>query len=301
MAFFFISLEGVLWLYNIRLLHGTLGLIVKILRYAILIYSVLITLSAQFLSTQRHESDQTSHALQAVDHQKDIDNYAQEISVLNKQIQTYIEQQRIFGTNSNRSDRAAAEARRDLLTSLQRQAIEKRDSQSERIIKALPLTVFDWMDQQLRDPGRSGSENLQLIFQLFGSVLLALMAPICLSMVNLYKERPVEAVTSLERAPELKDGLSDEDLKEIINMFYYLHHKAGAPVTALSAEAYFRSMHEKHETKLYTADQIRPIFRTIKRLQLEDLKKSVIFEELKNHYEKNREPDQQRSRATAFN
>lgn len=292
LAVFYILLESVLWLYDIKKLKGPLYAIAVIVRYFIIIYSITITLGAQFLSTSIEESNKSKDVIARVDYQKEIDEYSAEISILNTQIQTYIDQQRIFGALRNKEDRTKAEQRRDDLTARRDLAISKRDSQVEEIKASKPRTVFLWLHERFKlgfSNGWNTEENIQIIYQLFGSILLALMAPICLSMLKYYRKDgvqvPTETSFSIDTTnynlteiaiqeelttqgepiikyskPDLFYGIPKHDLKDIIKMLCWDIEKIGDYRPAEWAADQFASFHVKDPSmKAHSVDDIKKI------------------------------------------
>jgi len=181
MAFTFIVFESLLWLRSSRY---------KWLKVSMLCFSVLVTMSAQYSSTSKVEVNSANSINQAYGYESNIDRYKDEIKNATDEINrinTMRQENFLFSRTDNDLEYYRAEKAR------YEQLLKKeRDS----YIKSIPTkkTIYDWFAYDLPQIIKNGvtSEFIRILFQAFSSFVLALVAPVCFSLIE-KKEPPTEA------------------------------------------------------------------------------------------------------------
>lgn len=171
-------MEAILWLYK----PGWIGNGVKII---LLFFSVSMTLGAQFFSTSELQSSTAEQVMIATGSDEQIAYLRSQISKEDQRIDSIFEA-RAKDLVYTRTDDALYDA-------------QKRKSNYEAELSSLltdrtedvrqinsPKTLYSWISDDMPKILTSGmTENLiRLLYQLISSILLALMAPISLSMIR---------------------------------------------------------------------------------------------------------------------
>jgi hypothetical protein len=182
----FMGLEAVLWLMSVNKWY------ISVLKVAIVFYSVTITLGSQFYSTSELESDIAKTVYVELDTSGDVEYYRKKIDELDLRINEYIAQQKIFGTERSREERESAEKQKDEYL----QKLEGSQNKKQEDVKKInnPISIYSFYAYRIPEilNGDIGEDFIRVCFQLFSSVLLAIIAPISLSMIKNYK--PVKIV-----------------------------------------------------------------------------------------------------------
>ena len=209
MAISFIGFESFLWFRSDQY---------KWLKVSMVIFSILVTLSSQFSSTSARETEAVTVINQAAGHAEDVARYERELEEINAAMAA-INQARTEDFMFTRTDadlnyyRAEKARYEDLLT-------EARAANWEAVSESVSVrTIYDWFAVDLPEILRDGiaPDLIRVLFQLFSSFVLALMAPVCLTLV---RNRPIVRHVDPEQPtpePEPKRDWSQE-VKRWVNM-----------------------------------------------------------------------------------
>jgi len=296
----FISMEAVLWYYPSKKWY------LVILKFSLVIYSVLITLGAQYFSTSQLESSISEKVYDSIDVGGEIEYYREQIKIQDDRInQIYRQRENDFvftktedSLKSAEEAKAKYEAKIDQLTSKKETAIEEIEK---------PLSVYSWYAYELPKifKGELNDNFIRVMFQFFSSMLLALVAPITLTMLrgmNLPSapEKPVsEAPTQpekeikpepkkVERKPAKKktayEKLSDHEVSDILKMMFWpVVQRTGEP---MEPEAMVSGFHKVRETqpyvKEYSLEECKAVYDEVVRRELMDSESDkVVMKELR--------------------
>lgn len=232
MAVAFIGFESYLWFKSDRY---------RWLKVSMVIFSILVTLSSQFSSTSAREVEAVITVNEAAGHADDVARYERELVEINEALSAIndarTEDFMFTRTDSDleyyRSEKAKYE---DLLT-------EARAANWEAVSESTDVrTIYEWFAVDLPDILRDGitPDLIRVLFQLFSSFVLALMAPVCLTLV---RSRPV--VGHVESEPEPEPEVTPEpsrdwapDVKRWVNM-NWIGIRTGKSDSLLSENSFF--------------------------------------------------------------
>lgn len=179
LAIAFILFEAVLWLYINK------NAAITALKVSILIFSVNITLGAQFFSTSTQEAETTDKIFKTLDTSGMVQHYLDQIAIQNNRIDSiYRDRENDNIYTLSEDSLIAATAEKSKYEKLLLEAQGKKETAVKKINS--PKTIYKWMAEDMPLIFRSGwTENLvRIIQQLFSSILLALMAPVSLSLIR---------------------------------------------------------------------------------------------------------------------
>lgn len=274
LAVAFMFLEVALWLYS-----SYRQWYLAILKFAIVFYSIFITLSGQYFSTSIAETTARKAISNTTGYEEEIQDYREQIEALNGQIDKYIDQNRLFGSERNRADRERAETKRD---ELQQRLYNARDMlRSEEAIIEPPKTAYDLFAGWTK----IDTDTIRFVFQLFASTLLALLAPISLTMIRRGRDVPEPEPIQPVEPPSFgtfNPGLPDHDKATILKMLlWYVEHSNGDLMLPEQAEKEFKRLHEEKETvKKYSLDDCRAVYDEIISRGLEGETAEIIRSEV---------------------
>lgn len=294
LAILFMLLEFTLWFYA----SGKAYL--NILKFSIVIYSVTITMGAQYFSTSKLESEIAETIYVEVDTSGDVEYYRQKIDALDERLNVFIEQQRLFGSERSREEREAVESeKQDWIDKLEESQDRKQDD-VQKINK--PTSVYNWYAYSLPKifEGEMSEDFIRVLFQLFSSILLALIAPISLTMIKQYKPATKQTVTRqvTPEPEEIKttDGkplnlnnvkwprpkrLTPPEKSDILRMMYWYKSKETGPVlTPVKTSEAFAKMYKGKSGRVYTVEECQAVWDEIVSRGVQDSKYGNIKEEL---------------------
>ena len=209
MSITFIIFESALWIYTSDKYY------LKILKISLVIFSVLVTLSSQFTATSEKENIIINTSYQEIDISGDIEYYKKQIKTQDDRINQIFRQREndfIFTLTEDSLKTAQTEKLKyeNLLKDLQ----SEKKSTVENINKV--ETIYDWYsyDLPMLFSGDVTSDFIRVLFQLFSSIIMALIAPVCLSMIRLYK--PVKHRKQAVNTPKQPLTPEKPEVKEII-------------------------------------------------------------------------------------
>jgi len=269
--------ESVLWIFAKKSTPLT------ILKISIIIYSIFITLGAQFVSTSMQTSKTTEVIFNKTDVSGDVKYYREQINKLDNRIDEYIKQQLIFGSEKNRVERENAEAEKEEYKTLLANA-ESGKTESIKKINS-PKTIYAWIAYDFFKIFKSGlSENLiRIILQLFSSFIIALIAPVSFHLIKEVKKTRTfktdnpcgvesedtikEEVVSNSKSPipqKIKNELNvNRDIKTILDMLLY-YYPENEILSAEKAAEYFINVNKSRpEVKAYSKNECSEVLEKV--------------------------------------
>lgn len=250
----FMLMESILWLYKT-------GITGNILKVVILFFSVSMTLGAQFFSTSELESRTEEKILSATGNGDRIEYLKKQIEKEDDRIDSIFrerEEKTIYTLSSEpletaQENKKRYEAELSELLSERTVAVEKINS---------PKTLYGWIAYELPEILRSGiSENLiRVVYQLISSALLALMAPISLSMIRMSISKGKPEIVKPEATEAAKSDDSDRHKKKIADMILY-HYPERGFIAPEKASEYFGNMNKGNSSiPHYTVEECRAVY-----------------------------------------
>jgi len=293
MSIFFIFFESALWIYISKKWW------IIVLKFSMVIFSILITLSSQFSSTSEKESYTAEIVFEKTDISGDVDYYREQISILNKRIDEYVAQQLVFGVLRNKDALEQAKIEKARYESkLDNSQVKKEDD--IKIINS-PKSIYNWFAEDLPRIMKSGvNENLiRVLFQLFSSFILALMSPISLSMIknhgiirkpaaiapNKSEVKLPKKIEKIVTAPPVKQKsevlLSSMDKKNILKMLLFRFDEIGLILQPEDAVEKFISVNkDRPEIRAYTLPECKLVYGELTGKTIAGKNKDKIIKEL---------------------
>lgn len=301
MALFFISSELVLWSFANR--ENPISILLK---YGLVVFSIFATLSSQFTSTSLKESASAKIVYEKIDNSAEINWYKEQIEIQNGIINDInkMRAEKLVFTLSEDS-MIKAENKRD---EYEKKLDELKSENKEEIAEVYQVdNIYFWFASELPRIIKSGlnEELIRVLFQLFSSILLAAMAPVCISILRGYKapikdepeelsdpvsteseEREVLEVVDIQ-FPEYKpkkEEMSKSDKSNILKMLlYYYSEKKKEVMPPEEAAQFFLNLHkEKESVKAYSLAECKKIYDMIIEKNLIGKDKEIIREEIVN-------------------
>lgn len=213
----FMGLESILWLYPFKARY------IPALKVSIILFSVSATLGSQFFSTSKLDSEIDRAVYISADTSGDIQYLRDQVEILDNRIDEYISQQLIFGTDRNkealrqtRTEKAKYEEKLDF-------SHEQKTINVEKINK--PMSIYSFYAHRVPEilKGEIQEDFIRVLFQLFSSVIMALMAPLCFSMIKGIKSKQRAEKSKGLRAIRQKEPLSEHDKRRILKVFLYFY------------------------------------------------------------------------------
>ena len=196
MSLFFISSELILWSFS-----SNKNAVSIILKYGLVLFSVVATLSSQYNSTSEKESDSEIIVFEKIDHSSTISHYLNQIAIQDDRINAIFEERKeksYYGLTDDEMNFAQDEKTKyeKLLYDLQ----NKNEIEIKDVYKV--DSIYAWFAVDLPRIASSGlnEEFIRVIFQLFSSLILAAMSPVCISLVRTYK--PDNKKSDVKRKPK---------------------------------------------------------------------------------------------------
>lgn len=289
MAIFFILFESILWLYNTKNLAA--------LKISLVVFSVFVTFSSQFLSTSVQESETAHTVYQAVDTSGDIDRYQKEIENINAEI-AKINKARTedFMFTRTDSDLDYYRSEKSKYEALLSDAKAKNEISIQEVVEV--KTIYKWFAEDLPNIFKNGLDEtlIRVLFQLFSSVILALAGPVCLSQIRKYREFQPKQTKTRKRKSEpkkvtkqtvkqKKDPFGNLTTKGVENIIKMLTSHPAYPETMYQpSEAHngFKKVWSEQEAKIYTEEECRLVYNWIYDKGLMGKEVEVIQEEARN-------------------
>ena len=183
MAVFFISSELILWSFS-----SSKNAISIILKYGLVLFSVVATLSSQYNSTSEKESDSEIIVYEKIDHSSTINHYLNQVKIQDDRINQIFEERKnksYYGLTDDEMVFAQTEKAKyeKLLYDLQ----NKNEEEIKEVYEI--KSIYLWFAVDLPRIAKSGlnEEFIRIIFQLFSSLILAAMSPVCISLIRTHK------------------------------------------------------------------------------------------------------------------
>lgn len=183
MALFFILSELVLWAFS-----SNKNIISISLKYGLVIFSIFATLSSQFTSTSEKETESNKIVFEKIDHSSTIDHYLNQILIQDNRINQIFNQRGddfLFTKTDDSLLKAESEKLKyeKLLSELQ----NKNETEIKEVYTV--SSIYGWFAVELPRIAQSGlnEEFVRVMFQLFSSLILAAMSPVCISLIRNFK------------------------------------------------------------------------------------------------------------------
>jgi hypothetical protein len=183
MAIFFISSELILWSFS-----NQKNFVSILLKYGLVIFSILATLSSQFASTSERNSENERLVYEKIDNSGIIAEYQEEIKIQNDRINdifTERKEKSYYGLTEDELKYAQEEKAK------YEQKIEALRFENKAEIQEVFVVenMYHWMASDLPRIFKNGlnEEFIRVIFQLFSSLILAAIAPVCISLIRTFK------------------------------------------------------------------------------------------------------------------
>ena len=194
MSGFFVLSEFSLWSFSRK------NFVSILLKYGLIIFSIVATLSSQFTSTSQKITESAVNIYEKIDNSADIKRYEEQIKKQDERIDLIFEERKeksYYGLTDKEMDFAQSEkARYEKLLS---------DIKSENKIEIQEVfevkSIYAWFAVDLPRIFKSGlnEEFIRVIFQLFSSFILAAISPVCISLIRTYKPEQKKQVKKHSR------------------------------------------------------------------------------------------------------
>jgi len=275
MAMAFIAFELLLWFYT-----GKSWL--NILKISMVVFSVAVTMASQYEATSEKETQITSQVFEVKDFSGDIEYYRERIKQLDDRIDEYISQNKVFGTARLKEEREAAEAEKAEIIKKLDELMSRKDTEVEHTIKV--STVYNWFaeDLPLIFKGEINANFIRIIFQLFSSVILALLAPVSLTLIR-RRQSDIGIPTSLSAYMPDNQPMAKHDKAQILKMLTYYMPSGGELMSPEKAVDEFARIHKaKESVKDYSIEECMEVYNEIFSRGLQDktaeeIKKGVLM------------------------
>ena len=286
----FMGLEAVIWIYPGR------SWFLPALKFSIIVFSISATLGSQFFSTSELESDITKAVYVELDTSGDVEYYRDQIKILNTRIDEYISQQLIFGSERNREEREKAESDKAKYELKLEGSQNQKQEDVEKINK--PLSIYSFYAYRIPEilSGNFGEDFIRVCFQLFSSVLLALIAPICLSMIRMsiiyrkpendnpidldFENKEIEEPIKEEKQQKTPENKSrTKDLARIIDMLLFYYPDKGIISPEKAVEFFHNINKSRPHVKAYSIEDCKKVYEKVipfNGLDKEQIKSEVL-------------------------
>lgn len=205
MAIFFIASELILWSFS-----SQKNFISILLKYGLVLFSILATLSSQFASTSEKETENEKLIYEKIDNSADIKRYEDQIKIQDERINSIFAERKeksYYGLTDDEMDFAQTEKSKyeKLLDSL------KFENKTEIQEVYTVSNIYNWMAEDLPRIFKSGlnEEFIRVLFQLFSSIILAAIAPVCISLIRSNSIIKPEIEMILEPIPDKIDEIPE--------------------------------------------------------------------------------------------
>jgi len=257
MALFFILSEVVLWSYS-----SNKNKVALFLKYGLVLFSIFATLSSQYNSTSTKILDNKKVVYEKIDNTKIIESYLEQIKIQDKRIDQIFRQREndfIFTLTDDSLKYAQDEKLKYQKKIEDLQTENKKDIQEVFTDKS----IYKWFAIDLPRISKGGlnEEFIRVLFQLFSSLILAFIAPVCITLArNIYnieiiKLLPVKKKTVKKTVKKL--NLDKGNIDDIITILLYVK---GNMLTAKECAEKFTGVYDRTENvkyKKYTEDKCK--------------------------------------------
>lgn len=260
MSICFLGLEFVLYLYKLKVLSNRWLIALKLLLIA---FSILITMSAQFFSTSVSEVTSNKAVNNSEIILQQIEDNRVEKDQLNNRLNTYSEQ------DNTKLAREASEERIRFLSSENTRLYalllsDETTIEQPKNVYSYYADKFNWLEP----------EDVRIIFQLISSFILAILAPVALTLMKHVRDIPKPEVKKKPKtkSPVKKVVFTPPPKKEIdpnilkMLLHYYPDGEIMEPEKALTHFNKFNenSIKKGEPTRFnYTLNEIRLVYNLI--------------------------------------
>lgn len=267
----FMGVESIIWLYPFKALY------VPVLKVSIILFSISATLGSQFFSTSKLDSEIEKTVFVAADASGNVKYYREQVEILNKRIDEYISQQLVFGTDRNKEALEQARIEKAGYEEKLNFTQDKKDDDIQKINK--PVSVYYFYAYRVPEilKGEIEEDFIRVMFQLFSSVIMALIAPICFSMIKSIKIKPKTEKSSPGRKKQQKQPLTGHDRSRITKALLYFYPES--VIEPEKAIKYFHTLKKaNNDLREYTLSECRKIHTEIMKHSGKD--KEIIIKEV---------------------
>ena len=308
MAFFFIICELYLWAFSDKR-----NLVAVFLKYSLVAFSIFATMSSQFTSTSQKEQQNAEMVYEKTGAEDDVKYYREQIEKQDDIIDRYVTA-RAEGMLFTRTDEEFTEAKR-LKYQYEAELKSAQSVNRQQVAEVFTTkTIYSWFATDLPEIFRNGlNENLvRVLFQLFSSLLLAMMSPVAISTIrsmnipvkqeNPVSDHPVKlepeekpVVKDIEtkkpviQKPVIKkksifDKLSEDEVSDILKMMFWpVVQRTGDPMKPEGMVSGFKKVRETQpHVKEYTLKECKMVYdEVIRRGLINRESNKVVMEELR--------------------
>lgn len=233
----YMGLESVLWLYP-----GA-GWYLPVLKVAIIFFSISATLGSQFFSTSQLEADINKTIYEEIGTSEAVDYYLEQIKKQDDRIDSiYREREEKTIYTLSQSSLENAELKKSEYEKKLEEARRENEIDFQEITK--PLSIYSFYAYRIPEiiNGDRGEDFIRVLFQLFSSVILALVAPICLSMIKVSASPGDKELGATGEVEIEKGGLTDHDKARITKMLLYFYPEHGVIIDSEKAAKHFQTL-----------------------------------------------------------
>ncbi len=200
MATFFISSELCLWAFSSNKNAVSISL-----KYGLVIFSIFVTLSSQYTSTSEKYSDSAVEIYEKIDNSLLIKDYREQIKIQDTRIdQIFRQRENDFMFTMTDESLKFAQSQKSKYEALLKELLTQ---DKQEIIKVYEVSnIYQWFSVDLPRIFKSGlnEEFIRVIFQLFSSLILAAMSPVCISLLRSYKPPKQRKAVKPKQIPKPK-------------------------------------------------------------------------------------------------
>lgn len=266
--------EFVLWLYTSK--KPTI-ILLKIFMIAT---SVFITLTAQSASTFQIETEARNEVQNTDLILQEIEGYENQLSEATERLNTYLELQKDQGAWGYTT---AVENTQNTITELNKQLNLSREKLKSVESFEVAKTAFDWYAEKLGFEN-SGAEDIRNGFQLFLAVLLAIIAPVCLSLIREVLKTKEEKVR-IEK-PEIKKELNklqilgEKATNNILTMLLYDYPEKPIQKPEKASKNFVNVNKKNKSIPPYSVEDCKRVYGEIYANNLDTESKEIIFKKI---------------------
>lgn len=283
MAVFFIATELCLWAFASRKNAVSIAL-----KYGLVLFSIFATLSSQYTSTSEKQDNNAELVYEKIDRSADIEMYREQIKIQDERINSIYRQREenlMFSRTESDLDKAEAEkAKYEKLLS---------EAQSVNAVEVSEIyeskTIYAWFADDLPRIFQEGwtAEFIRILFQLFSSIILAAVAPMCISMIRAMDiKKPVSEPINIIQDEIIEEPiieLNKSDKRKIITMIFFYHEKLGTLISPKDMIKHFEDLHSKDPAiKAYTLEECQAVWDELAQNKLLDTNREEAIRRICN-------------------
>ncbi len=198
MATFFISSELCLWAFSSNKNAVSISL-----KYGLVIFSIFVTLSSQYTSTSEKYSDSAVEIYEKIDNSLMIADYRDQVKIQDTRIdQIFRQRENDFMFTMTDESLKFAQSQKSKYEALLKKLLSQDKQEIKKVYEV--SNIYQWFSVDLPRIFKSGlnEEFIRVIFQLFSSLILAAMSPVCISLLRAYKPPKQKKPVKPKQAPK---------------------------------------------------------------------------------------------------